>query len=286
MKNFKYYFLSLSVFALLIACEDDEPATAGEGDPLSKNVINLESTVATTTTLSGEGDIIPFSVTIPETFESDATVTAEVRLDNGRTTLGSATIPAGATSGTGTIGIPGDDGASSGNLYGLPDSATIKIIGIQLDTLVPDAFYTISSNEVKFGILDRTLGVAGGLNILFDWAGAPAADLDMYVYDANTFEQFESAATGSRYEVDLFENAGRPDGDYFVAIQVYANGSVEPTADIDYLFALTLPDGTVDIYTGTFEDAAADDFYYPVINFTKTTDPETGTVSYTTSAAN
>ena len=189
-----------------------------------------------------------------------------MRYDNGRTTLGSATIPAGSTSGTGSITLPGDDGASSGMLYGVPDFAKLELVGIQLADLEKGNTYTLTSNKTSFAIIDSTLGAAGGLNVLFDWEGAPSSDLDMYIYSADTFELYESAETGSRYEVDLFQNLNRPDGDYFIAVGVYSIGTDEPTRDLDYLFALTLPDGTVDIYTGTFEAAADGDFYFPVIN--------------------
>ena len=168
-------------------------------------------------------------------------------------------------------------------LYGVPDFAKLELVGIQLADLEKGNTYTLTSNKTSFAIIDSTLGAAGGLNVLFDWEGAPSSDLDMYIYSADTFELYESAETGSRYEVDLFQNLNRPDGDYFIAVGVYSIGTDEPTRDLDYLFALTLPDGTVDIYTGTFEAAADGDFYFPVINFTKTTDEETGTVSYTTS---
>lgn len=284
MKIYKYIFVGLAAL-FITSCEDDD-VVVDPGNPLNRNMINLEATVSTETTLAGESDVISFTVEIPQTFDTDVTVTARARFDNGSTTIGSATIPAGSTSGTGTITLPGDDGAQSGNLLGISEFGSLTLVGIQLDELESGNTYTITSNEATFGVLDRTLGVAGGLNLLFDWEGAPATDLDMYVFDANTFEQLESAETGDRYEVDLFQNAGRPDGDYLVAVAVYENGTDEATTDIDYLFAFTKPTGMVDIYTGTLEQVADFDGLFVLATFTKTTDPETGTVSYTTASAN
>mgnify|MGYP001325125530 CR=1 FL=1 len=74
MKIFKYFFICLSIFAV-VSCEDDSEVF-DEGNPLNRNIINLEGTVSTQTTIAGEGDKISFEATIPQTFESAVTVTA------------------------------------------------------------------------------------------------------------------------------------------------------------------------------------------------------------------
>lgn len=279
MKKIKY-LLSLLIVVIGLGCEDDD-VIVFNGDPLNKsNIINLEATIATNSTLAGEGDRISFSVTLPQQFDSDVNVSVRARFDNGRTTIGTATVAAGSTTGTGSVILPGSDGFDSNLLFGLQDFAKLEVVGIQLENLVEDTTYTISSNVVTVSIIDNTLSVAGGLNIILDWENPPAVNLNLFVLDESD-ATLESSTSTSRFESDLFQNAGRPDGTYYVYVVVADNGTADVNANIDYVLALTLPTGFVDIYSGTLIDAM-DAESVLIATFIKTTNAETGVVSYTT----
>ncbi len=276
MKNFKKIFFALSLSAFMFSsCSDDDPQTAGDGDPLNEESIEVvDVTVSSTQPKVGEGDRVAVSVTIGKTFATDVTVGIKATFDNGDQTLGSISVPSGSTTGTGSIVMPSDDGVSSGTFDGSINFGSLEAFSILLKELEPNTSYVVNSNVVNFDVLDLTLSVSAGLNLLFDWANPDGNDLDMYVFDSATFTQFESSASGSRYESDLFQTQGRPDGEYFIGINVFSTTDTT----IPYRFALTRPDGFVDIYEGEFVNPSG--FIYPVVYFTKTTDQVTGIVTY------
>jgi hypothetical protein len=278
MKNIKFLLLSMSLIALSTSCEDDDPISAGEGDPLLKSVVALEATVSTQQLTVGEGNVIDFSVTLPNSFDSDADVTVRVLLDNGLTNTGTASVAAGSTTGTGSLTMPPDDNLLTGEtIDGALNAAELFAEAILLDELVPGTTYTLSSNVVDLNIYPRTLAVGGGVNILSDWNGAPAVDLDMYVYDSD-FNLYEVAESGSRFETDLFQNVGRPDRQFFVWIGVWnppADGS-----EVPYVVLITMPDGRLVDVRGVIPAGAVRGDFFQVATFEKTTDVETGVVSY------
>ncbi|GAA0724890.1 hypothetical protein GCM10009430_29800 [Aquimarina litoralis] len=273
------YILAIAVFGLLFtACEDDDPITAGIGDPLTKEVINLDATIASDITITGEGNVVDFTVTLPQSFNSAVTVTARATLDNGNFTTGTAEIDAGATTGTGSITLSPDDSVIDGStIDGIADAVSIELIGILLDELVPDTTYTISSNVLSLGLYPDTLPAAGGLNILFDWDNPAVNDLDLEVIDRAFTSIFESSGTGSRFESDLFQTTGRADGIYDVYYTIF---SASPTEDINFNVLFTLPDGRLTVVSGVIPAGSAASTRTPIATFEKSTDAVTGVTSY------
>ncbi|MDY8134434.1 hypothetical protein [Aquimarina sp. 2201CG5-10] len=275
--NFKYILLSLAILAFG-SCDDDDPISAGIGDPSTKNIINLESTVASDLAVIGEGNVIGFSVTLPQGLSSDATVTARITLDNGNTSTGTATVAAGATTGTGTITVPADDGVITGDTVGgVSNAAQLSLIAILLDELEPNTTYTITSNTVDLGIYADTLPSDSGLNILFDWEDPATNDLDMQVIDRAFTFIFETSESGNRFESDLFQNAGRDDGIYDVYTIIF---TASPTVDLNYDLLFTLPDGSLEVINGTLPAGSPNLTRIPIATFEKSTDAVTGEVSY------
>ncbi len=273
-KYIKFFYVALLSLAFF-SCEDDEAISAGDGDPLGETVATVDITV-TTIAKAGEGDRIPVTVSLGQSFASDVAVGIRATLDNGNQTQGSVTVPAGSTSATGSVVLPADDGFDSGTFEGESDYGTLTAFAILLDELEPNTSYVTNSTDASFDLLDLTLDVDGGLNVLFDWANPDINDLDMFIFDYDTFTQWEGAASGDRYEQDLFQTPGRPDGDYFIAVDVW----IATDSSIPWRFMLTRPDGFVDVYEGTFENPSG--LIFPVVEFTKTTDEVSGEITYTT----
>jgi len=281
MKLYKLRYISILAIAsiLSVSCDDDDPISAGEGDPSNENVVNLEATVSADQTFTGEGNTIGFSVVLPQSFASDATVTARITLDNGSSSLGTATVTAGATTGTGSITLPPDDSVVDGaTIEGIADAGTLSLIAILLDELESGTAYTLSSNDVSLGLYPDTLPAAGGLNVLMDWVDPVTFDLDMQIIDRAFTSIFESSGSSDRFESDLFQNAGRADGVYDIYIR---NFSASPTADVDFILLLTQPDGTLDVLRGVLPAGSpAGGARIPVATFEKTTDVVTGVTTY------
>jgi hypothetical protein len=278
MKNIKFLLLTMSLIALSTSCEDDDPFTAGEGDPLLKTVVPIVATVSTDQLSIGEGNVMDFSVTLPNSFGSDTSVTVRVLLDNGQTNTGTASVAAGSTTGTGSLTMPPDDGLLTGDTVdGAINGAELFAEAILLDELVPGTTYTLTSNVVDLNIYPRTLAVGGGINIISDWNGAPDIDIDMYVIDRAFTTIFERAESGSRFEEDLFQNVGRPDGIYDVHLSLFTPAAPGGTP---YAVLMTLPDGRLVDVRGTLAEDEALGTFIPVATFEKSTNAETGVVSY------
>ncbi|WP_299440283.1 hypothetical protein [uncultured Aquimarina sp.] len=275
--NLKYIILSLAVLCFC-ACDDDDPISAGDGDPLSETVVNLEATITPDLLVIGEGNVISFQVTLPNSFSSDATVTARITLDNGNNSIGTATVLAGATTGSGTITVPADDGVITGDTVGgVSNAATITLVAILLDELVSGTTYTISSNSVDLGIYADTLPADSGMNVLFDWEDPATNDLDMEIIDRAFTSIFESAASGSRFESDLFQNAGRDDGIYDVYVTIF---TASPTVDLNYDLLMTGPDGVLYVVNGALPAGSPAGTRIAIATFEKVTDAVSGEVSY------
>lgn len=279
--NYIKYFGKFAFAAVLalgaVSCEDDEPISAGEGDPLTKNIVSVDAMVTALQPNVGEGNLTPFAVTIGNSFSSDATVTVKVTFDNGEVSTGTAVVPAGTTTGTGSLTMPTDDGFIPAGLVA-EDAGTLSAVAIRLDELVEGTTYVVAPNETSIGIFSDTLGIAGGLNSIFDWTNPENADLDFYVIDEAFTAILESSETGSRFESDLFQTIGREDGVYVFYTSIFTAPADEA---IDYQVLSTLPDGSLNAFEGTLPAGSPQGSFIPLGSFEKITDEVSGTVSYT-----
>ncbi|MAX04734.1 MAG: hypothetical protein CL883_05375 [Dehalococcoidia bacterium] len=262
---------------LFSACEDDEAISAGNSDPLSKEIVNIEATITSDVTITGEGNRVDFTATLPRTFTTDVTVTALARLDNGATSTGEVEIAAGETSGDGFLFLAPDDNVVSGpTLDGVQDAATISLTGILLDELEPNTTYTISSNELLLDLYPYTETRGGGLAIAVDWENYNQFDLDMQVINREFTAIFETSASGSRIESFLFQSAARADGIYDIYLRNY---STSPSENLNFRLLFTFQDGTVQVLDGFLPAGSpAGGARIPVATFEKFTDPEEGAI--------
>lgn len=270
------YFLCLAIVALVFNCEDDDPLTAGDADPLNKTIVSVPVTVSSDDPGIGEGNLASFNVTLGQSFASDATVTVRIDMDNGRFTTGTTVVPAGSTSGSGTILVPADDDLLPATVIS-PNSATIQAIGILLDEVVPDTLFEADSNVFDLNVWSQSQEIVGGLRLQMDWNGAPGVDIDMYVIDAAFTAIFERAESGSRFELDTFGNNEHPDGDYVVYFSVFSPDPLAVETPLSVL--LVKPDNVLESYLFTLP-AGTPGGFTPLVQFTKVTNTETGITSY------
>lgn len=281
MKNI-YKYLSLVAFsAILLSSCTEEESLIGYPLDLGLTTVALEGTVSTNYPQTAEGRTIDVTVSIPQTFASDADVEVTATFNSGAFTTATVSVPAGSTTGTGTITLPASDGFAVG-FFGLENYGSLQLTAILLDTVDPGVNYTITSASQPLQIFDEIQSsaygegvVAGRMTYLLDWANPDINDLDAYVLG------FESAESGSRYETDIF-NDEHPDGDYTIDVGVWTAGETEIPWKLFFVF----PNQTdYLIFEGTFTNLTlgtnVNGFpYASIVGFTKTTDSE-GVVSYT-----
>ena len=284
MKNI-YKKLLFSLLSLIVfnSCTEEEELI---GYPLEIQTETTEivGTVSASYTSFFEGLPLNITVTLPQTFSSDAAVEVTALMNSGAQTVATITIPAGATTGTGEITLPSNDGFNSGLFEGLVNYCQLSISAILLSELETGTSYTITSNSLGVNILDQfsayTTAVANSrMNYLLDWANSDINDLDVYIAG------LESSETGTRYESDIF-NAEYPDGEYIIEAGLY---DIAETSIPWKLFFVHPDQVTVDVFGGTFENLTIGTGVNANVNlvtFTKTTDPDTGDVTFAAALSN
>ena len=286
MKKITNLLLTLIIGFGVSSCYDDDPINKYPVQGLADVTLSVDSPNKVT----GEGFVVPFTATIPQTYSEDVTVEALLKFINGEV-RNTVTIPAGSTSASGSVDMQGDDAANDFNGRAVTLSLSGFSLGDNAQAGQPAAF-NVSSNEVAITSYDRVQWpyadgvIDGSMTALFDWARPGSNDLDMLMFNADTFDNVESAASGSRWETDIFRNDDtrdqHPDGNYFIAIDFW----VADGADIPWKIFFVHPDQkTISSFEGTFTNVTptgggGGDFIFPLINFTKSTDAD-GNVSYT-----
>lgn len=288
MKIIKQITYSLILILAIYSCD-----TEYDQEVFIAETVGLNGSIELASSIGAPGFAVGFTVTLPQTFANIAVVTVKATGKDFTETTATVTIPAGDTTANGTIEMPA---LSLPDFYSVfEEYATVEIKGMALFNEVEDEDgttvlekeatdnFTMSSNMAKINYYSRVQWpygagvVSGRMTALFDFAPSTdgsSTDLDMLMYNTETFEQVESAASGSRWETDIF-NDTHPDGDYFVAIDLY-----QASGDIPWKIFFVHPNQTtIDYFEGTFENTASGDFIYPVIDFTKSTDAD-GNVSY------
>jgi hypothetical protein len=265
------YIVLLTIF--FISC-DDENENVVILDQLT--ITDLVGDISVTSSIAAPGYPVGYSLTLPQSFSSDAVVTVKAVVGGTSESIGTITIPAGSTTGDGTISIP-NTGALA---FGLNNTAKISIKGLALSPAEGDTF-TLSSNAVEVLLYDSVQWpygsgvVAGRATMLFDWEGSTSKDFDTRVFDSATLNLVEDSGTGSRYEFDIL-NDTHPDGDYFLVVDIFSG-----SGDTPWKFFFVHPDQTtVEVFEGVFTAAeVASGIVFPVIEWTKSTDVN-GNVSY------
>jgi hypothetical protein len=290
MKTTYYIIIAISLLTIWSCGDDDYSRTYIDNEVKTDLVGTLQLERTKAAPLSPIG----FTFTLPQGFASEATVQVTAnRQVNGAfpaydETIATVTIPAGATSGSGSIAMPGDSGAAIA-WGGISDYVEISLTGIALtqpeDGSLDDPFVltseavSVTGLEYNSTYMSNPSLVEGALQILLDWENPDVNDIDMYVTSYADGEDYETAESGSRYEGDFF-NASHPDGEYYVAVGFWSIN--EGQGDLPYSLTFTWPDGSTVLYESVFVDSENLSYEFPLINITKSTDSE-GDATFTTS---
>jgi len=262
MKTYKYSIIAMAILSMM-SCGDDEFSREYQ-DTEAKT--ELVGTLTPSRTKATAGSLIAFSVTIPQSFDTDASV--EVSAIAGLSDLevnqsvskAYVTIAAGETTGTGSIAMPGSTDLAA-DFFGIADYAKMSISGIALAegddpyVMTSDATFLtfLQTNSFYNAPYPVDYAGAGGedfpgwndgvvepwLSISLDWADSDNVDLDLYVLDS-TNAAYETSDSGSRFEGDFFNGNWFPDGEYGIYVAFFG----APTA-VDYIFTATDQNGTV-----------------------------------------
>lgn len=206
---------------------------------------------------------VPFTITLPETFNKKAVVTVVSESVEFVNTSATVTIDAGASSGMGSITLPSVSGSLK-SFDAVADFVTIKISGISLKDEVDDGNGNIelvqsseddvvlTSNIISisyFNLIASDALQATSMSYLFDWSDPAKYDIDIQVIDRAFTAIFENSDSGDRYESDFF-NSFHPDGDYDMYARIYGVSDPTTSEDIPFKIFTLHPDGTRELFEG------------------------------------
>jgi len=271
MKKIKYIICSISLLTIL-SCGDDDFSRE-----YIDNEVKTELTgqLVLSRTAAAPGLKIGYSVTLPQSFSADAKVEISATTFDFNQTKSFVTVPAGQTSGSGTITMPGT-GKVANSFFGISDFVKVQITGIALvqpeEGPAIDDPYTLTSDVIPVRFIDRDpdwmrILSARSLVLSFDWANPGENNLDLYVDNSVTGSNIEDSRRNSgRWEGDFIDDS-HPDGVYYVRVgfrSVTGN-------DIPYSIHCLRDDETIDYYEGVFESPVSGTFLSPILVLTKTT---------------
>jgi len=265
MINTKIYtrILTLALVAIIsFSCDDDDLGPFNELVVDATEDVNV--TIEPLRDITAEDDDLPVTVTISRSFEVDASITVTSFLENRSFVTSTITVPAGATTGTGTVSLPPDDELTFSNF---DEVATLEATAILADD--GNGFiYLPVSNAPTVRILDAfpSVVIEGGISFAFFWRTGTTDDYDFF-YNGG------AGATGNPIEFIEFTNDEILDGPILVEYNPFA---IAAETDVEYIAVVRInnPDGTneVQTFTGTLDaannDAAA---VFPLLEVTRTT---------------
>jgi len=229
MKNLKLLLLFLPA-VVLTSCGNDDYSEAYV-DTEAK--VNLVATLEAGRTMAVAGTYIDYTVTMPQSFAVEATVTVRATsIDGSKYTLSKVVVPAGSTTLSGRVKMPALNG-NPGRFEGTSNAATMEVDGVALSS--GDDPYVMTSNKISLGLLDGNGAydfaypvdydgdgvLEPWLSISLDWEGPYSDnDLDLYVIGEDGY-LYEDSASGSRFEGDFFNGNWFDDQLYYVIIDIW-----------------------------------------------------------------
>jgi len=233
MKNLKLLLLFLPA-VVLTSCGNDDYSEAYV-DTEAK--VNLVATLEAGRTMAVAGTYIDYTVTMPQSFAVEATVTVRATsVDGSKYTLSKVVVPAGSTTLSGLVKMPALNG-NPGRYEGTSNAATMEVDGVALSS--GDDPYVMTSNKISLGLLDGNGSydfaypvdydgdgvIEPWLSISLDWEGPYSDnDIDMYVIGDDGY-MYESSASGSRFEGDFFNGNWNDDQLYYVIIDLWSGNT-------------------------------------------------------------
>ena len=181
MKNLKLLLLFLPA-VVLTSCGNDDYSEAYV-DTEAK--VNLVATLEVNRTKAAAGTYIDYTVTMPQSFAVEATVTVRATSVDGSTyTLSKVVVPAGSTTVSGRVKMPAFNG-NPGRYEGTSNAATMEVDGVALAE--GNDPFTLTSNAISLTLIDLTgwdYNDAQVLKVALDWSGPyDDNDLDLFIYD-------------------------------------------------------------------------------------------------------
>lgn len=229
MKNIKLLLLFLPA-VVLTSCGNDDYSEAYV-DTEAK--VNLVATLEAGRTMAVAGTYIDYTVTMPQSFAVEATVTVRATsIDGSKYTLSKVVVPAGSTTLSGLVKMPALNG-NPGRYAGTSNAATMVVDGVALSS--GDDPYVMTSNKISLGLLDGNGAydyaypndydgdgvIEPWLSISLDWEGPYSDnDLDMYVIGDDGY-MYENSESGSRFEGDFFNGNWNDDQLYYVIVDMW-----------------------------------------------------------------
>ena len=233
MKNLKLLLLFLPA-VVLTSCGNDDYSEAYV-DTEAK--VNLVATLEAGRTMAVAGTYIDYTVTMPQSFAVEATVTVRATsIDGSKYTLSKVVVPAGSTTLSGLVKMPALNG-NPGRYEGTSNAATMEVDGVALSS--GDDPYVMTSNKISLVLLDGNGAydfaypydydgdgvIEPWLSISLDWEGPYSDnDIDMYVFGDDGY-MYESSASGSRFEGDFFNGNWNDDQLYYVFIDLWTGNT-------------------------------------------------------------
>ena len=233
MKNLKLLLLFLPA-VVLTSCGNDDYSEAYV-DTEAK--VNLVATLEAGRTMAVAGTYIDYTVTMPQSFAVEATVTVRATsVDGSKYTLSKVVVPAGSTTLSGLVKMPALNG-NPGRYEGTSNAATMEVDGVALSS--GDDPYVMTSNKISLGLLDGNGAydfaypvdydgdgvLEPWLSISLDWEGPYSDnDLDLYVIGEDGY-LYENSESGSRFEGDFFNGNWNDDQLYYVFIDIWSGNT-------------------------------------------------------------
>ena len=256
MKNkiFKIAFI-LSIFTLMIACNDDEDYTGAStldiGDTSTLSITMDETTIST---IESEAEEYPFTLTLSEAKPFDIHVSIEQT--SGDATSGedfsipsSLTIPAYSTSVSGSLAVISDD------LIESTETASFTIGAVASNVSVTPVTVDLTIVNATAGDLVADLSWANSTTITDSYGNEidpyTFADLRLLLTNVPYTQVFDGAdgATAETYTLA----ADAPDGEYYLVTDFYAAMEDAP-AGVDLTLSFNQV-GTINDLTYTFPSA-------------------------------
>lgn len=280
MKNIiKILALTLSVFALIVSCSEED-YTGQSTKKATSPSLSVELGFANSQSLVESETSFPFTVTISE--PQIATVVIKIAQVGGSATDGddfsiphSVSIPVGSTSVSDVITIHADD------LVEDTENAIIQIALGNEANVDP-----INSETVTFEILnvtdgDLAIGMSWATSLVTDDLGVEIeatdfADLRLLVSTGPNNTDVIGEADGGSFESFVFSST-EDDGEYYVVADFYTAVDIERDIDITLTFDQTgVINGQTHEFPGVLNNASVCDAYFAVLaKFTKTGDTYT-----------
>lgn len=279
--KYRILTLMLSGIVLFTSCEGDDELQEIE-------ILGVETSIAPTITLDNgnfgvEGETLDYTVTLPTSFSSDATLTLSVDfrdLTNSFSDV-SVVVPAGSTQVSGSIDLNSIQGTNP--FSGIPTSIRVK--GIILNETDGNN-YVIDGDGLTFPLYEEFANPSNDITVAIDWNESPStADLDIALWTEFGAYAGSVSQTGSRFEEVTF-GSNLPDGTYDLRFRNFAQESAVLPLNI---FIKNF-DGSVELATRSIDNPMTfptawfpmdnDNILVTVVKTTDVTDPDAPVVSY------